>query len=85
MSKEKFTNGPWNEKAGRFGDIDLFSYENLVATVSCETIPDDVCAKNAALIAAAPEMYEILSDIWITGIVNDQAIEKLLAKARGEQ
>lgn len=97
---EKFTKGPWV-----FVDGDNFEKEAVVTTddrIEGCVIP--ICemdvyfdgevgieqAANVCLIACAPEMYEMLSqlsaqltDINAHGAVND--IEKLLAKARGEQ
>lgn len=40
---------------------------------------------NAALIAAAPEMYEMLNAIASGGSVATYEIKEMLAKARGEQ
>lgn len=63
---------------------------NLVATVHGFKFGKNNSKRdaNAHLIAAAPEMYEMLSDIlrnYEAGTKIDLEIERLLAKARGEQ
>lgn len=98
MSEPKFTPGPWRagksiyqsqarvvaEKGGRVADV--FAYE------------EDQAHANAALIAAAPEMYEMLKNIC-EGCANNRVmfaenvegdcsackISDLLKKARGEE
>jgi two-component SAPR family response regulator len=81
---EKFTPAPWQ----------VFRKESSVGCKEGQGIAElwrdgDERKANAALIAAAPEMYEMLSKLsmQLTAInahkaVND--IEQLLAKARGE-
>lgn len=94
MSETKFTPGPWQvgksiyqsqarvvaEKGGRVADV--FAYE------------EDQAHANAALIAAAPEMYEALADIAEncgnhgcseTCAEADCKICEILKKARGEE
>jgi len=90
MSEPKFTPGPWRvgksiyqsqarvvaEKGGRVADV--FAYE------------EDQDHANAALIAAAPEMYELLDELdkATTAAEIDALytrIPALLKKARGEK
>lgn len=95
MSKTKFTPGPWVIKpeevgksyirirggalGGRFKIANVVKpeYEGARAREKEET------RANAALIAAAPEMYKFLDDL-ANGRGTDYPIEQLLAKARGE-
>lgn len=84
MSEAKFTKGPWE-------------YDNrmieVLADNGAEPVCFDVCSdENGHLIAAAPEMYEMLDalctyliDLDSLGTTHKaRQIEKLLAKARGE-
>lgn len=89
MSKGKFTKGPWR--------IDEFrDFASIMAgyTEICYIDDDLNCDKvraNARLIAAAPEMYELLelldNYLAINGGLNDRMtteIRKLMKKVRGE-
>lgn len=90
-TEPKFTPGPWRRSA--FEDdwaIRGAKCDRVIARPNCNI--DDASA-NAALIAAAPEMYALLSnilnDLETDGSIspNDNAandIRMLLAKARGE-
>lgn len=90
MSNEKFTKGPWYAKN------DLFVCNTVnddVAIVLCDNIFDDAskaeAMAEASLIAAAPEMYEMLKQLLdAEGVIktnhNRSAIKQLLSKARGE-
>lgn len=93
MSEPKFTPGPWRvgksiyqsqarvvaEKGGRVSDV--FAYE------------EDQAHANAALIATAPEMYDLLEWMFKQFDASDSEemvalgwkIEELLKKARGEE
>lgn len=112
MSKEKFTPGPWfvSEDITRDRDINChyvgdeyiagFNIESgAKEIVSCEGIPGcgDEERSNAHLIAAAPDLYEALSELVeeigvelkaIVGVFGEsREITKAraaLAKARGE-
>ena len=95
MSNEKFTPGEWG--------VSEFTYNNGDAyqcTVSaglpevCICVPTgrvnrEQCKANAHLIAAAPEMYALLSlMVSPTIMMNDElrtTIEAVLKKARGEE
>ena len=90
MSKGKFTKWPWR--------IDEFrDFASIMAgyTEICYIDDDLNCDKvraNARLIAAAPEMYELLelldNYLAINGGLNDRMtteIRKLMKKVRGEE
>lgn len=113
MSKEKFTKGPWQVvfAAGFDAEIgvgmdsylkdesDFYTNHLWTCEVQSEDA-DDECLANAALIAAAPEMYgmleyvkrsfELMVELEVVKCAKDKlevdiaAIESLLAKARGE-
>jgi hypothetical protein len=90
----KFTKGPWSARidkdlyseVGRNGDPQSFisSHRNEYSGVT-----KDCAVANAHLIAAAPEMYEMLAELLNDSrlVYGDDydAVEKLLSKARGEQ
>lgn len=97
MNETKFTKGPWflenmpdvsptvfNVGPKPYG----YSQRNEIECV-CTTYRDE-SGSNAHLIAAAPEMYEMLEEVLREQKANfgdnhgDPRIEKLLAKARGE-
>ena len=89
MSKGKFTKGPWR--------IDEFrDFASIMAgyTEICYIDDDLNCDKvraNARLIAAAPEMYELLAMLdnyyAVRGESNSmtKTISQVLKKARGEK
>ena len=104
MSKENFTRGEWFvEEYHTMLDISVVEHGG-VCTVHTDTAmrehlidPTPEQAANAHLIAAAPDMYRMLSKLsmYVNGfddggvdfksceqVAND--IQKLLAKARGE-
>jgi hypothetical protein len=81
MSEAKFTKGEWNVQ---FGDMIFASDEinNEQVAVVCNEEN-----KDKHLIAAAPEMYEMLVQLQIEGglgIARHRQIDRLLSKARGE-
>lgn len=107
--KEKFTPGPWRFRDKTYGKYRFLTLVNdaspMVIIANMPSLHDiplrewknaydiDEVAANAALIAAAPEMYALLSnilnDLETDGSIslNDNAandIRGLLAKARGE-
>ncbi len=97
MSEPRFTPGPWAAQDAReipWAEYDwrIIHDDKIVAhVVNCYLIEENA---NAALIAAAPEMYALLERIlldvhWDRIAVSDRgstfcAIARLLAKARGE-
>jgi hypothetical protein len=88
MEKPKissFTKGEWYTYPNGVG-CDGFA---IVVTPIGRLIAPDEEKANAHLIAAAPEMYNVLQDIVDLRIddectINIKAIKQLLAKARGE-
>lgn len=91
MSKTKFTQGPWEVNTTYdelWGNDVWYQTEYHSVQANGDTIASDVsCKADAALIAAAPEMYAmletLLNDYEEGSIVHGQ-ISALLAKARGE-
>lgn len=93
---EKFTKGEWvKDFNGTKGHIKAVKKERdhfsklktpTIARydVITPSISDDEKEANAHLIACAPEMYKFLDDL-ANGRGTDYPIEKLLAKARGEE
>lgn len=88
MSETKFTPGPWRLNAYR----SIISESDYIATIN--TVPDGATA-NSHLIAAAPELYELLAEYVHTMSQTKMAsldyhmqfnyrAHDLLAKARGE-
>jgi len=87
--KPKFTPGPWRVERREFDfdgncDISVSTDELLIADIYSDDVPG---MANAALIAAAPEMYAYLERHLRT--LNPeggsaQMIRRILAKARGE-
>ncbi|CAM0014510.1 hypothetical protein VPHK367G1_0075 [Vibrio phage K367 g1] len=88
MSKAKFAKGPWVVKDGVVVCTNRSdSYTRVAYAYSGHAIPyTEEVLNNAHLIAAAPEMYELLEFISENpSETNVIEIRKLLAKARGEQ
>jgi hypothetical protein len=96
--KEKFTPGEWEieEYSMSFGDTERFAFQILTPTKRiCQCQTDDeknipVMQANAALIAAAPEMYNVLKRLVeltdyaeLVGVLSDA--KKTLKEARGEE
>ncbi len=99
MSKPKFTKSPWyisnygtrQRMAILDRQLDHYDPRHTIATV-CRAKGHE--AANASLIAAAPEMYEMLTIIQDAlrhgihkssiGVITEQGIDALLAMARGE-
>lgn len=92
---ERFTKGNWHTEQRAKGVIILADSENLNAGFSICSVNGPESEANAALIACAPEMYEMLKQVsqlidndggaaidWL--IENTFDIRELLAKARGE-
>ena len=88
MSEAKFTKGQWEAKVHDDGEslCTALVYLSNKGGFDLSGCPD--CAANAHLIAAAPEMYEMLEAIVRTfggnPVMNKKGILDLLAKARGE-
>ena len=93
MSEDKFTPGPWStpDKGKLLGAVVAKDGE-MVCDPSGAGRYEDETEANARLIAAAPEMYELLELLdnyfAIKGGFNDRMttkISKLLKKVRGEE
>lgn len=88
-TKPKFTPGPW------FASGQLIFAESKKHPISIAAVnglwllTGNTFEANAALIAAAPEMYDMLDMLASCGCIPNgiyvAAIRKLLAKARGEE
>ena len=96
MSEPKFTLGPWYVDHGVPGKPRVFSQaKNLIKTMvcACEHGAISRMEHDANLIAAAPEMYDMLERIldYMTGgqfLAKPPSVEEiahLLEKARGER
>jgi hypothetical protein len=94
MSEAKFTKGEWwVNHTGKHHNNPEISQHEICYSKEGECVVDHVYDVNDAhLIAAAPEMYEMLNNILDERVgvakndyVLDDEIESLLAKARGEQ
>lgn len=87
MSEAKFTKGPWSVGGlcpSRVYGMQREDKQVLIAETG--TVLHNSGA-NCHLIAAAPEMYEMLSRISVQYVCMDDdfnTIQQLLAKARGE-
>ena len=89
MSKEKFTPGPWNNCDGET----IETKEARICIVATLNLKPEESDANAALIAAAPEMYRKLE--WLQREFDESddeelvaigwEIELILKKARGER
>ena len=89
MGEAKFTEGPWS-MCHRGESLKGVKGTDVVIW-GCGLVNGqrtDEADANSALIATAPEMYELLKDLFDNyeglGFSMDNQIEKLLAKARGE-
>jgi hypothetical protein len=91
----KFTKGPWkvftkNDSFMCAGKIGVIEEGDCIVVADCNDWLATEKRHNAALIACAPEMYELLEQFkdfavrqgWQHVLINEA--EKLLAKARGE-
>lgn len=86
-TQPKFSPGPW------FASGQLIFAESqkhpIAAVNGLWLLTGNTFEDNAALISAAPEMYEMLDMLASCGCISNgiytAAIRKLLAKARGEE
>lgn len=92
MSKAKFTKGEWVVLDEAFvyalNDDGVNQFDLTVQGNGDNGASDDELQANARLIAAAPEMYEILEGLSLTGELDQyqisDRINAILAKARGD-
>lgn len=83
--------GAWsvdNDTAGSHSAVAISSKKGVVCLVVQKGLGDSPMDENASLIAAAPEMYEMLEEIlrvYEMDYDDTNKAMKLLAKARGEK
>ena len=94
----RFTKGPWLAAATSvYPDREPRGFEIKIQRPIEDSISLEEAQANSHLVAAAPDMYEVLNDVWdaltdggLRIFTEDQddyyirAIEKALKKARGE-
>ena len=92
MSEDKFTPGPWNAPdGGNLSGAVVAKDGEMVCDPSGAGRYEDEMDANARLIAAAPEMYELLvlleNYYAVRGESNSvtKTISQVLRKARGEK
>lgn len=88
MSEAKFTPAPW--VIIKQDDYEAIDNDELNLNVCTFTSRADDASHDQALIAAAPEMYELLESIVVNEMMTgddafSEQINELLAKARGEK
>lgn len=99
MSKTKFTPGPWKliphtedkRLTSVIGKSDLSFHGQFVCNIATISPEHEVEQANAALIAAAPEMYQFIESVFNSAIhpeafeVLQEQAKQVLAKARGDR
>ena len=86
MSDAKFTKGNWEVcNDGISDDYEIRCY-NCKTQLGAFDMPASKIANkyDAPLIAAAPEMFEMLCEWFDSGYLKRGDVEKLLAKAKGD-
>lgn len=63
--KTEFTQGPWTSMKCNSGKSLIFGRENCVAVVEDMAVTSKSTEANTALIATAPELWEVLHSIWV--------------------
>ena len=90
MCEAKFTKGPWVARGKTPSRIYGMQRKDKEVIVAATGSVINEAGANAHLIAAAPEMYEMLEYVMKCAAMQDNLtidaneISKLLAKARGE-
>lgn len=84
MSKPNITNGPWESQLTR-----IYGGNKMLFTQDWWDSPEELkqAEANASLAAVAPEMYELLEAILLSGklpLSLYASVKKVLQKARGE-
>ena len=99
MTEPKFTRGPWTAKydSQLRAAIEIYNTEDRIMVA---VLPDRGTVEamseieaNANLIAAAPDMYEVLEEVWrildstmpLSRDNRADRIKRILCKARGEE
>lgn len=93
MNEPKFTRGEWRIRGDEIGiadssDTQSYGMMNFICHVDTYDFGKEQSEANAHLIAAAPEMYELLEYIKQYHCCDSDlcnSIIELLAKARGEK
>lgn len=86
MSEKKHTPGPWNVGVtSDAGEVDIIAADGWFVAVACDSAGDGDTETNAHLIAAAPEMLDLLVESQ-TSIGGDwrERRDAAIKKARGE-
>ncbi|AUR98282.1 coil containing protein [Vibrio phage 1.248.O._10N.261.54.F1] len=86
MSEAKFTKGEWRILDKYQVGVNVNFGDGFFTIASCQIFNE--AKANAHLIAAAPEMHQMLVQLQTEGglgIARHRQIDRLLAKARGEQ
>jgi hypothetical protein len=68
------TQGPWTVDGLVTKDLDVISPAGRIAMIDCDTPDADTLEANARLIAAAPDLLEVLRDVreaWLAGRMGD--------------
>ena len=88
----KFTSGKWSQSHREDKNTGMYSTEvydsrgQTICTLAWHTEPESTRTdrpENAALIAAAPDMYEMLERLQLS-VADEIERDELLKKARGE-
>jgi hypothetical protein len=84
MSKPNITNGPWESQLTR-----IYGGNKMLFTQDWWDSPEELkqAEANASLAAVAPEMYELLEAILLSGklpLSLYASVKKVLQKARGK-
>ncbi len=88
----KFTSGKWSQSHREYKNTGMYSTEvydsrgQTICTLAWHTEPESTRTdrpENAALIAAAPDMYEMLERLQLS-VADEIERDELLKKARGE-
>ena len=87
----KFTEGPWKLRGNNIGVADVSETQSYGMLINIAYVDEFDLASdwqaNANLIAAAPDMYNVLERLMeqvATDPYYEDIIERVLAKARGE-
>lgn len=76
VMETQFTPGPWIIHPSKPAIIKMNDYFRIEQTASCESLPDNMTTEelekegeaNALLIAAAPDMFEVIKELYECGM-----------------